>query len=434
MNLNMKNMIQFIMRAIMKGCILSLLLLSACKEDSGISAERVGEKPGVLTNVNYSELPGGAIISYDLPKVADLRYVKATYTLENGKVLVSKSSLYDNQIRIEGFAKIGEYDVKLVAVSVGEIESDPITLKIKTGKPLYQSLAESFSSDNNLFSAFGGINVIYENKNASNIIIRVFKHTNTGWVNVNETYTKAVEGTIRVRGQEAVETDFGVVVRDQWGNESDTIKRNIVPLEEYELKNASAYKNIAAVSASNPNGDYTINNNNGAGPNSADISISLFDGTAATPYNTAKQFWARSAPIPFTFTIDLGQQAQISRLKMWARNDNTAQLFQATHIKEFELYGSNAPIADGSWDAWTLIGTYEGIRPSGLAFGVSPTSEDISYAQAGEDYEVNWELQGGFRYYRIKVNSTWNGVREQPLGNALTVAIAELKFFGTYLK
>lgn len=430
----MKRIIQFIIRATTKGCIATLLLLSACKEDSGISAERVGEKPGILTNVAYAELPGGALISYDLPKVADLRYVKATYTLENGKEQIAKASLYDNQIRVEGFAKIGEYDVKLVAVSVGEVESDPITVKIKTGKPMYQSLAESFTSDTHLFSAFGGINVIYENENASNIIIRIFKKTNSGWVNVNETYTKAVEGTIRIRGQEAVETQFGVVVRDQWGNVSDTIKRSILPLEEYELKNASAYKNIAAVSAANPNGDYTINNNNGLGPNTADISISLFDGTEASPYNTGKQFWARSAPIPFTFTIDLGQQAQISRVKMWARNDNTAQYYQATHIKEFELYGSNSPISDGSWDAWTLIGTYEGIRPSGLAFGVAPTSEDITYARNGEDFEVNWELQGGFRYYRIKVNSTWNGVREQPLGNALTVAIAELKFFGTYLK
>jgi hypothetical protein len=432
----MNNIIQRIIHSIIQVLMIPIIFLGSCKEDIGVISARSGEKPGVLTNLKYTELPGGAYISYDLPKVADLRYVKAIYTLENGRQLVSKASLYDNQVRIEGFAQIGEYDVKLTAVSVGEIESDPVTIKIKTGKPAYQSLAESFKTDDHLFSTFGGLNLLYENTAASNLIIRVYKKSINGWESINETYTKAVLGTIRVRGQEAISTKFGVVVRDQWGNVSDTVQRTIVPLEEYELNKASAYKQIAAVSETNPNGDYTINNNNGLGPNSADISISLFDGkqTSPTSYDTGKQFWGRSAPIPFTFTIDLGAAAQISRVKMWARNDNDGLLYQAAHVKEFEVYGSNAPIANGDWSAWTLIGTYEGIRPSGLAFGVSPTQEDKDYAKAGEDFEVNWELQGGFRYYRVKVNSTWNGIREQPLGNALTVAISELKFFGTYTK
>jgi hypothetical protein len=118
---------------------------------------------------------------------------------------------------------------------------------------------------------------------------------------------------------------------------------------------------------------------------------------------------------------------------MWGRKDNYALLYQATHVKEFELYGSNAPNADGSWDSWTFIGAYEGIRPSGLAFGVNATAEDQDYARQGEDFEVQWDDPDGFRYYRIRVLSTWNGIREQPWANTLTVAIAELKFFGIFL-
>lgn len=164
------------------------------------------------------------------------------------------------------------------------------------------------------------------------------------------------------------------------------------------------------------------------------MQVSLFDGFDAQPfYNTGKQWWGKAAPVPLQFTMDLGKKVQLSRIKMWGRNDNYSLLFQATHPKEFEVYGSNSPAADGSWDSWTYIGTYEGVRPSGLAFGVNATAEDQEYARKGEDYEVDWELPGGFRYIRIKINCTWNGIREQELGNALTVAISELKLFGKYI-
>ena len=235
-----------------------------------------------------------------------------------------------------------------------------------------------------------------------------------------------------MRGEQPIETKYGIVVKDQWGNTSDTIVRMLTPLEEVEFKNINIYNGIERYSQLNRNGDYVANWSAQSG--SAEMQISLFDGAPATPYyNSAKQWWGKSAPIPLQFTMDLGKKVQLSRIKMWGRNDNFSLLFQATHPKEFEVYGSNTPAADGSWDAWTYIGTYEGARPSGLAFGVNATAEDQAYARNGEDFEVNWENPGGFRYFRIKVNCTWNGIREQEVGNALTIAIAELKLFGQYV-
>jgi hypothetical protein len=410
---------------------------SSCKEDLGVTAARVGEKPGILTNLQYEEKPGGALISYDLPTTPDLRYIKATYTLDNGRKMTGKASVYDNRILVEGYADIGEHDIELVAVSVGDIESDPVNLRIRTGKPEYLLLAESFLSDANLYSTFGGLNIQFTNASAANVIIRVFRQpadAGENWSVISETYTKSKEGTIRIRGEQALESNYGVVVRDQWGNVSDTIKRVLTPLAEYELTGAKVYTNMVPASATNLNGDYTINNNNGLGNSTGPMNTSLFDGVEATPYyDTKTQWWGRSAPIPFQFTLDLGRKTQLSRLKMWGRKDNYALLYQATHVKEFELYGSNAPNADGSWDSWTFIGAYEGIRPSGLAFGVNATAEDQDYARQGEDFEVQWDDPDGFRYYRIRVLSTWNGIREQPWANTLTVAIAELKFFGIFL-
>jgi len=405
--------------------------LLSCKEDVGLSAARIGEKPEALKNIKFAEAPGGAIISYDLPTTSDLRYVKATYTLENGKTMVSKASMYDNQVFVQGYAEIGEHDVQLVAVSVGDVESEESTIRIKTGKPNYIKLAESFQSDEFFYSTFGGVNVKYTNEDASNIILSVFKfdETENEWQVLNQTYTKAKEGIIRVRGEDAEPIKFAVVVRDQWGNVSDTIQRVLTPQEEFEIKELLIYNGITAYSDMNRNGDYIANYN--AQSNTAAMQVSLFDGDGHP--TQAKQWWGKAAPVPFQFTLDARRKAQISRVKMWGRNDNNSLLFQATHPKEFELYGSNAPSSDGSWESWTLLGTFEGVRPSGLAFGTNANAEDIEYARKGEDFEVNWSEPGGFKYFRIKINCTWNGVREQPLGNALTVAISELKLFGKYV-
>jgi hypothetical protein len=98
------------------------------------------------------------------------------------------------------------------------------------------------------------------------VIIRVFRQpadAGENWSVISETYTKSKEGTIRIRGEQALESNYGVVVRDQWGNVSDTIKRVLTPLAEYELTGAKVYTNMVPASATNLNGDYTINNNNG---------------------------------------------------------------------------------------------------------------------------------------------------------------------------
>jgi hypothetical protein len=434
----MKNLINKTAPIMLAILLMAPLLWTSCKEDIGITAARQGEKPNTLKNLAYEEAPGGAKISYDLPTSADLRYVKATYTLENGKEMVTKASIYDNQLAVQGYAAIGEHEVKLVAVSVGDVESDPVTIKIKTGKPNYIILAESFKSNDFFYSTFGGVNLKFENKDAANIILSVFKYGENpttkeiGWNVLNETYTKSKEGVIRVRGEQPIATTYGIVIRDQWGNVSDTVRRNLTPQEEYEINNLLIYNGITAYSDMNRNGDYISNYNAQSG--SAEMQVSLFDGIEGSPYYiTNKQWWGKAAPIPFQFTLDARKKAQVSRVKLWGRNDNYGLLFQATHPKEFELYGSNSPAQDGSWDSWTLLGTFEGIRPSGLAFGTNANSEDQDYARKGEDFEVNWDNPSGFKYFRIKVNCTWNGVREQPLGNALTVAISELKLYGKYV-
>lgn len=454
-----------------------ILSLSSCREDNGIEAARTGNKPAPLTNIKFNPIAGGARISYDLPTDPDLRYVMAEFNLENGTKLTAKSSVYENSVIVKGFAQIGQHDVVLRAVSVGDVMSDPVSIRVTTGEPSYITIANSFKNDENFRATFGGANVVYENPFADNLVIRVFKREQDSttmqysWVRVNETYTKATSGIIRVRDQignpDPQATQYALVVRDEWKNLSDTIIRTITPFKELQLtkrivnrdtsiirqihymdpmykftgsfSNGSNFSNPSFFVFNNPTGDYIYNN--GAGPDNDPMAMSLFDGSPTLgshptgddyPSGGGKQWWGTGAPIPFSFTIDLGQEVQLSRIKMWPRVSaiSNTSIYGLTHIREFEVYGSNNPTRDGDWEAWTLIGTFTSFRPSGLAIGQNSTNDDITFAKRGEDFEVAWPDNSKFRYFRFKVTGTWDGLREKVPGNAQTVAIGELRLFG----
>ena len=87
-------------------------------------------------------------------------------------------------------------------------------------------------------------------------------------------------------------------------------------------------------------------------------------------------------PIPQWFTFDLGVKARLSRFK-FHHQYNTAH-YVAGDPKVMEVYGSNNPNPDGSWDSW-ILGTFESIKPSGLASGWT------------EEYTVCLLRWGGFR-------------------------------------
>lgn len=403
------------------------LVMQSCAEDSGLKPARVGEKPDKLTNIQFKSIPGGAILSYDLPKNTDLRYVKAIYSLKSGVERIAKASIFDNKIRVDGFATEGKYTVKLQAVSLGEVESDPSTVEIQVNTPRYILVAQGFKDEENLYGTFGGLNLHYFNEDRNNLVITVLRKNNLNrWDGIDTVYTKEEQGIFRIRGELPTTNTYGVVVRDQWDNVSDTIVSVITPIEETRLtKDYLKIFPMRAYTDAYTDGDFIRNWASQAG--SADM-ISAF--TDRSGSNLGNLWWGKGAPIPFSFTLDLGANVLLSRLKMWARNDNERLLFQATHVKEFEVYGSNNPNPNGAWDVWEKIGTFESSRPSGLPFGTNPTVEDIAYAKAGEDFEIDSENNKTYRYMRIKVLCTWNQVREAPIENPLTVSIAEFEIFG----
>ncbi len=112
--------------------------------------------------------------------------------------------------------------------------------------------------------------------------------------------------------------------------------------------------------------------------------------------------FATQNQVPCWFTIDAGQPAALSRIKYWQATD---RLYRIENVKTFELYGSNSPAADGSWDSWTKIGSFASVKPSGKPVGEN-TQEDVDYALAGEDFPITAGT-AKYRYYRFRLLTNW---------------------------
>jgi len=124
--------------------------------------------------------------------------------------------------------------------------------------------------------------------------------------------------------------------------------------------------------------------------------------------------------LPNWFTLDLGYASRLTKMKVNSLSHDDYWMFNVGAPKSFEIYGSNDPAADGSWDSWTLLGTFESVKPSGLPVG-QVAEEDRIVAVEGETFNL-LPTDQFYRYVRFKTNSTWGG--------NLNVMIAELTFWG----
>src|SRR5690606_4782433 len=121
-----------------------LVAFGGCKEQEGMAPINQNDpKPAKVTNVEVENLPGGARISYTLPKSDNILYIKAVYEIREGVEQEVKSSYYNRGLIIEGFPDTQEYDVQLYTVSRGDVESEPMTVQVQ---PLSPPVKEVFKT------------------------------------------------------------------------------------------------------------------------------------------------------------------------------------------------------------------------------------------------------------------------------------------------
>lgn len=405
LNVKMKIMKNVLIK---NGCLLVyfVFILSACSSDENANEPLVNNSnpPNQVSEVTVVNLAGKSEIKYKLPDDPNLLYVKATYVLETGREMEVKATYYNRSVMIDGYANAGEYEVKLYTVNRSEVASDPITVTIN---PKESALFDVFRSLK-VGADFGGLFIEADNPDRAEIAILVMeKDDNDDWVaNGNSIYTSTNEINRNVRGLDTLNYELAFTIRDRFLNTSDTLFTTIKPIFETEI----------------PAGQY-------AGyPLPGDAPTNDFGFGLDRLFDNNFRGWPRiyitdaSPPAPHSFTIDLGQEIKLSRVKIWDYPQQSSGLSYYWHfnMREFEIWGSNNPSPDGSFDSWDKLGTYEVIKPSGLPL-TQQNNEDIEFAQDG----FNWPIPitaPKYRYLRINNLENWGGTGR--------LAIAEMRVYG----
>lgn len=395
------------MKAILKIFILiSITGLTSCTQDLGWR-EPIGEdgsKPSPISEAVVKNLNGKAEITYTLPKDPKVLYVAARYTMSNGEKAEVKSAYYSNLISVEGFADTKEYKVELFTVSRAGVESDPVTVTINPLEAPIWKVLKSITVAN----AFGGYNLTASNDTKSNVAILVHKKNEFNeWVidNSKSIYTNVDSVLSKVRALDTINYTFPIVVRDRWGNTTDTMFSAVKPMYEAQFSK-SLFK------------AFVLPGDAPQVTNGARLEYA-WDNLLAWP-NTSFTLQTTGGSGPHTISFDLGVVGKLSRVWIRPFPEGTRYYFLTT-MKRFEIWGSANPSLTGAFDnTWTLLGSYEVVKPSGLPYGTD-NSLDQTTAAAGFNWDIDLNAPK-VRYLRIRCLENFAGGTAQ--------SIAELSVFG----
>lgn len=226
---NMNNISELVKYAFVT--LLGTLCLAGCGQDEKIGLNATDSvAPGLPTNIEVENINGGAIIRYTPPKDDDLLCVVASYMI-NGVERTTKASPYVDSLIVEGFGKVGDYNIFLKSVDKSQNESEPKTVSISPLTPPVEYIYESLK----ITDSFGGVSLTWKNPTRQNIILEVTKKENGEWVSLENFYSSIVEGQAKIRGLAAEPITLGYRIRDRWDNYSEMLELESNPLYEEEL-------------------------------------------------------------------------------------------------------------------------------------------------------------------------------------------------------
>ncbi|SEM64962.1 protein of unknown function [bacterium A37T11] len=374
--------------------LLNICSIIGCHEDKISPLEGSTNPPGQVSNVTVENLAGQAKVSYSLPKDQDLLYIKAVYNIRTGVSREVKSSYYANTLILDGFADTDEHEVSIYAVNRSEVASEPVKIIVK---PLENPVWEVYRSLK-ILPDFAGVRITAENPHNANVALEIVKQDSLGkWEPfLPFIYSSQKQISQTTRGLEITPQKFGVTVRDRFQNYTDTLFGEITPFYE-ELLPKNLFKELRLPT------DAAIQKV------TAGIPL-MWDGNNGN-LTSQRMLTEPADPKPQWISIDLGQSAKLSRIKIWNysefMSDGNHQFYYRGQMRFFEIWGSENPNPDGSWDSWTKIGTFENIKPSGLPYGQN-SAEDFAAGKAGFDYNFNSDAPK-VRYLRFKNLQNWMG-------------------------
>ncbi len=369
-------------------CIITALLSAwACAEPEIGSTPTDGVAPGGVRDVQFKNVPGGADITYTLPDDNDLLYVKANYTLSNGKQMSVRVSMYEDTLRVRGFADELPRTVELVTGDRSKNESAPVPITITPKRSAIYDILDSMD----LIEAFGGIVMMWDNQTQSDVVITLLRKTGLGsYEEVNTYYTNARRGRQPVRGMPPEQIEFAVFIRDRWENSTEMLVETLTPRYEVQLT-PGTYKEFKMT------GDSEISFGWALGY--------ALDGDLTQPWGWFSRPTVEGGVWPARCTIEFNTAVTLSRTRIIQRHQGGG-MWEAGNPKKFTLWGSNSPNPDGSYDGWTALKTFTSVKPSGYPSG-QYSDEDAYVAINGEDFEMDADRVAPYKYYRFEFTENW---------------------------
>jgi len=373
-----------------------LAAVNACKEDHLLPLENDATPPGQILHPVVQPTPGGAKITYALPNSANLLYVMAEVKNKRGQLRDFKASYYTNSLEIDGLSDTDPYEVKLYSVNKSEKRSEPVVVTIHPLEPPFSKVFKSFE----IRSDFGGVNLKFENPDLADLVIGLCGDSLGVPLLIDNYYTNLKSGSYTFRGLAAEKRRFGVFIKDKFGNTSDTTFAELTPLYE-KMLDKSKFREVRFP------GDAPINTSQW------NIALrNIWDGKWSSdfnyPYDGNGNNWLNVSTdgafdgTPMHITMDLGVAVHISRFRL-----NNYYKYINVAMRKYEIWGAVNPPADGSWNGWTKILTYEQIKPSGLP-GEQYNDADAAAWLKGDQANFPPGMPE-FRYIRIRCLENWKG-------------------------
>ncbi|MDR2776031.1 MAG: DUF5126 domain-containing protein [Tannerella sp.] len=371
-----------------------LFLALSCKELPTGQIPTDSDAPAPVTNVKIVPTYGGANVTYTLPKEDDISYVKCEFDY-NGKHRVVRSSIYKNQLIVDGLGVPEEIMLKISVVDHSENVSQPHIENFTPLDPPMTAVLQSFR----LEPAFGGVKITWENPAREMVGISFLAANDDGELDLKDmVFTSLPAGSKSLRGFNTDKRTFALTLSDKYENTSDTVYfREISPLYEVML-DKKLFSGIQLL------GD-NISVSNGRPLQN------IWDGSNAVIWHTLAD---AGYTVPQYFTVNLGVDAQLTRFVLNNRDDYlygqhnprvftvwaTDRLDLDTHPVTDSYYGDN------SWKAdWHVLAECEVLKPSGSPAGTN-TPEDEAAHRAGFEFEFTQDVSK-MHYLRFEVHETW---------------------------
>jgi len=440
---------------ILLSAALSAAVFTACEQEPVTDLAAV-------TNISWTPVSGGAIITYTAPQNNNLQYVRADYVNSLGKAVFNVCSIYEHQIEITGLMdETKQYPVTLTAIDKNGGKSPIQTIMVTPSRSYVNIVADNID-----FSPImGGVLVTWHNPSGAvtggkPIHVAVTFDTSSG-PETRYISSSQEDVAINIRNIDPGHHTFTYTIEDQVGNKADTgngfefdiMEEIVIPKytddengyrtyiwelvpelttlnEVYENKNSAVF-------------DGVVDKCGNAGDNS-------YAGTNAD-VSGGQLLWDTDQ---MDIVIDMHQTINISRIRAWQRAywygwddiacrwltggySVTEYYYQPENIKSFKLFGSMDK------EEWFLIEHCDiATNTSAGPLPVNKVYTDAEYPDRNGGYDFNgpneeslqigreghlWELQKlspACRYIRIRITSNWDLSKRQVSG------LSEIELYG----